>query len=53
MTHSFEPLTAFENFEPGMDIPSMPGSEGLIGHLIRDVQGKGVLSPNAPNCGTS
>lgn len=37
-------LTAFKNFEPGMDIPSMPGSEGLIGHLLRDVQGKNVLS---------
>lgn len=43
-----ERLTAFENFEPGMDIPSMPGSEGLIGHLIRDVQRKGVLPPKAP-----
>lgn len=41
-------LTAFENFEPGMDIPSMPGSEGLIGHLLRDVQGSGVLPPTAP-----
>ncbi|MGP5523683.1 phosphoribosyltransferase-like protein [Glutamicibacter arilaitensis] len=39
------PLIAFENFEPGMDIPSTPGSEGLIGHLLRDVQGKGVLQP--------
>ncbi|MBP1234513.1 hypothetical protein JOE40_004156 [Arthrobacter sp. PvP102] len=37
-------LIAFGNFEPGMDIPSMPGSEGLIGHLLRDVQGKDVLS---------
>ena len=44
----FEPLTAFQNFEPGMDIPSMPGSEGLIGHLLRDIQGKGVLPPSAP-----
>lgn len=41
------PLTAFENFEPGMTIPSMPGSEGLIGHLIRDVQGKRILAPDA------
>ena len=44
----FEPITAFENFEPGMDIPSMPGSEGLIGHLIRDVQQEGVLPPQTP-----
>lgn len=43
--HQSEPLVAFGNFESGMDIPSMPGSEGLIGHLLRDVQGKGVLSP--------
>lgn len=42
-----ESLTAFANFEPGMDIPSMPGSEGLIGHLLRDVQGPGVLPPTA------
>lgn len=41
-------LTAFQNFEPGMDIPSMPGSEGLIGHLLRDAQGPGVLPPTAP-----
>lgn len=46
--HQNEPLVAFENFEPGMDIPSMPGSEGLIGHLLRDVQGKGVLSSTTP-----
>lgn len=45
---SVEPLTAFQNYEPGMNIPSMPGSEGLIGHLLRDVQGEGVLSPKAP-----
>ncbi len=45
---AIESLTAFENFEPGMDIPSMPGSEGLIGHLIRDVQQEGVLPPNTP-----
>lgn len=43
-----EPLTAFGNFKPGMDIPSMPGSEGLIGHLIRDVQQEGVLPPQTP-----
>lgn len=43
-----DPLSAFRNFEPGMDIPSMPGSEGLIGHLLRDIQGKGVLPPSAP-----
>lgn len=42
-----ERLIAFENYEPGMDIPSMPGSEGLIGHLIRDVQGDGILPPEA------
>lgn len=42
-----EPLTAFHNFEPGMDIPVLPGSEGLVGHLLRDVQGAGVLPPSA------
>ena len=42
-----ESIIAFENFEPGMNIPSMPGSEGLIGHLIRDVQQVGVLPPQA------
>lgn len=42
-----EPLTAFDNFQPGMDIPSMPGSEGLIGHLLRDVQRRGVIPPTA------
>lgn len=39
------PLQAFGNFEPGMGIPSMPGSEGLIGHLLRDIQGPDVLPP--------
>jgi hypothetical protein len=43
-----EKLIAFENFEPGMGIPSMPGSEGLVGHLLRDVQGNGVLPPTMP-----
>ena len=42
-----ESLTAFDNFEPGMSIPSMPGSEGLIGHVLRDVQGEGVFAPTA------
>ncbi|WP_442892416.1 phosphoribosyltransferase-like protein [Curtobacterium sp. USHLN213] len=42
------PLVAFENFEPGMNIPSTPGSEGLIGHLLRDTIGKNVLSPSTP-----
>lgn len=41
-------LIAFKNFCPGMDIPSMPGSEGIIGHLLRDVQGNGVLPSTAP-----
>lgn len=41
-------LIAFDNFDPGMDIPTMPGSEGLIGHLLRDVQGPGVLPPDTP-----
>ena len=40
-------LTVFDNFDPGMDIPTMPGSEGLIGHLLRDIQGPGVLPPGA------
>lgn len=43
-----ESLIAFNNFQPGMDIPSMPGSEGIIGHLLRDVQGNGVLPSTAP-----
>ncbi len=42
--HQNDSLIAFGNFEPGMGIPSLPGSEGLIGHLLRDVQGKDVLS---------
>jgi hypothetical protein len=42
-----ERLSAFDNFDPGMSIPSMPGSEGLIGHLLRDFQGAGVLSSSA------
>lgn len=45
--HQGEPLVAFRNFEPGMNIPSMPGSEGLIGHLLRDVQGNGVIPATA------
>lgn len=42
-----ERLRAFDNFDPGMAIPSMPGSEGLIGHLLRDFLGMEVLSSSA------
>jgi hypothetical protein len=31
--------TAYKTFEPGMSIPATPGSEGLIGNLVRDFTG--------------
>lgn len=40
--------TALVNFSPGAPIPALPGSEGLVGHLLRDVQGPGVLPPESP-----
>ncbi len=42
-----ELLTAFVNFHPGMPIPSLPGSEGLIGHVLRDIEGPRVVSVTA------
>lgn len=42
-----ELLTAFENFEPSMPIPSLPGSEGLIGHVLRDVEGSRIVPVTA------
>lgn len=40
-------LIAFENYSPGEDIGPLPGSEARIGHLIRDLRGKNIHTPNA------
>lgn len=49
------PHTAYETFEPGTAIPATPGSEGLIGNLVRDFTGDrpgreqpGWLHPGTP-----